>query len=85
MHINEINDIDVLQAIITRALLEGNIRGHLSETLELRIICALHRINVLEGVDKAKKVAAECSVPSRLVQVKSSQETEDQLDAIFSK
>ena len=85
MHISEINDTAVLQAIISRAVQEGNIKGHLSEPLEFRIICAIHRIDVLEGVEAAKKVAAECSVPSRLVQVKSSQEAEDQLDAIFSK
>ena len=85
MHINEINDTDALQAIISRAMQQGNIQGHLSEPLEFRIICALHRIDVLEGVEKAKKVARECSVPTRLVQVKTSQEVEDQLDAIFSK
>ncbi len=85
MNINEINDAGVLQAIISRAILQGNIRGRLSESLELRIIAAIHRIDVLEGVEAAKQIAAECSVPSRLVQVKSSQEAEDQLDAIFSK
>ena len=83
MLINEINDTAVLQAIIGRAILQGDIQGCLSESLELRVIAALHRIDVLEGVEAAKKVATECSVPSRLVQVKSSQEAEDQLDAIF--